>query len=204
MAFPKVNPLAVGICQRMAYRWFLECIGEDSLKGMRVLDFGPNGYPLSAFLAQQGAEVSWVDRDPAVAEKMVALEARYGVELREVRLPVIGPQDIVIASNAIQHNREGALELYGALWWLILERKGRLYICEALTSKTAYWDDKRPDPCWVRPLADHEALWKDANLSCRTKAFFKYRSAKTRGDEKGAWVPASEANRVVAELEASS
>ncbi len=188
---PKFNPhigaLPIHICQKMGYDWIVSDVGWDKFAGKRVLDFGANGYPFIALLAKWGAEAHWTDRDPKCAATMAKLAAQWGVTLREHKLGTGTGFDIIIASNAIQHNHDGAGKLYRRLRDSLADN-GRLCAVEALAHGKSEWNDRRPDPCWHRTLEDHAALWRDADLRLVLTRFFTYDYRADGSKETAEWI----------------
>ena len=207
---PKLNQcvaaLPVSICQRMGYDWIVSDVTPGGFKGKRVLDFGANGYPFIALLAKWGAEVWWHDRDLRCAATMEKLAKQWGVRIREQKALVTRPEfDIVIASNAIQHNHDGAVKLYQRLRDN-MKPDGVMYVVEALEHGQSRWDTSRKDPCWRRTLADHAELWKNAGLRLIRTGLFSYASKSGDAPETSSWVSPingkiEAANRVCARLE---
>ena len=194
---PEIAALGTSICQRLGYDWILRSIKRNGgVEGKSVLDFGPNGYPFIGLLAKMGATAAcWTDRSPAVAARMLHVERRFGVELREVLLAVPCTYDVIVASNAIQHNVTGADEIYATLAARLADG-GALYVVEALTHGKDKWMEQRADPHWSRTLASHGALWAGAGLRREAAAFFDYNyHANT-----GRWTELRGASRVVALL----
>jgi len=207
MATPAFNPhvhaLPVHVCQKMGYDWIISDVTPDGFRGKRVLDFGPNGYPLLPLLAKWGADAWWHDRNPGCAATMANLAEKSNVIISEQKALIARPEfDIIVASNAIQHNHDGAETLYGRLV-AQLNDGGRLYVVECLAHGKSYWDTGRADPCWRRTLSDHAALWAAAGLRLIRTALFHYGLA---GGPDAAWVSPvngdmAAATRVCARLE---
>jgi len=194
---PAVARMDVHIAQAMGYDWMLRDLA-DTAEGARLLDFGSGGYPLIVELAGMGAAAFWMDRDDAVAQKMQALATRTKTILTRYMEPMGGTFDIIVASNAVQHNHEVG-PVYDLLRRL-LAPSGRLYVVEAVTDREAYWDGARVDPCWYRPATMLREQWQAAGLRSEREAFFRYRFARDAADETAAWCGEPGANRVVARL----
>ena len=194
----RIEVMNLHMCQRLGYDWILGHIGRNGgVQGKRVLDFGPNGYPLIGLLALMGAEGFWCDRGGDVPRKMAEVERRYGVKLQQVELGEARDMDIIIASNAIQHNRD-VDGLYEALAGA-LARGGDFYVVEALTGYgAANWDDRRSDPHWLRCAREHKASWGRASLYPVDLVTFAYKWNDDRAKEHGAWTDGEEANRIMA------
>lgn len=193
-------PPPAHICQKMSYEWFFRAIGEDNWKAYSVLDFGPGGYPLAALLARFGARVSWLDRDPRCSGLMAGLAKSWAVALKPRPALKGEPVDVVIASNAIQHNETDAGNLYRAVAD-ILTPSGCLLVSEKLAQGESRWAAERKDPCWARTLADHEALWRAAGLVPRFRAQFWYSWNADPAKESAYWTTPERAVQVVARLE---
>ena len=203
---PCVASLPVSICQRMGYDWIVSDVRPDGFKGKRILDFGANGYPFIALLAKWGADVWWHDRDVRCAATMAKLSAKWKVRIREQKALVARPEfDIVIASNAIQHNHDGAVKIYQRLRDN-MKPEGAMYVVEALAHGQSKWDTGRADPCWRRTLADHAELWKGAGLRLIRTGLFSYTGKVGDAAETASWVSPingkiEAAHRVCARLE---
>ena len=206
---PKFNPhiaaLPIHICQKMGYDWILSDIIPQQLPRNTVLDFGANGYPFLPVLVGYGAAGWWCDRDRKCEPAMAKMAKQHNIALPEYKLG--GPErfNIVVASNAIQHNQEGALEIYQRLRDALADG-GRLYVVEALGHGKSWWNDKRADPCWHRTLDDHAALWRGAALRLIRMGFFTYTYNADGAKEAAEWLSPvngdlSQASRVCARLE---
>lgn len=193
-----VADLPVHLCQKATYDWFLRITGEN-LKGKKLFDFGPGGYPFCALAARLGAEVSWLDRNEKIGSEMAALSRRYGVTLRKRQYKDTSKVDIVVASNAVQHNHTGA-EVILRMFRDILLDGGCVLLSEKLAQGQTVWLAERSDPCWARTLEDHRELWTTSGLAPKTIAFFNYTWNTDPAKESVYWTSPDNGNQVVVEL----
>lgn len=204
---PTVRPAVAALsnmhmCQKMCYDWFLDAV---DVRGRKVLDFGCSDYPLVTFLAKLGAEVWWHDRDEEACKRQAALAVSAGVTTH--RLDANAPQfDIVIASNALQHNQEGVEQILAELAGR-LAPGGNVCIADKMTCSTSRWDGARPDPCWVRNIDEQRTIWRSAGLRTAVRqgreviGYLNYSWNRDRNLEVGRWEMPDRANEVCALLE---
>lgn len=196
---PLIAALPVHLPQKFTYDWFLRIIGDVSLKGKRIFDFGPGGYPFDAVLARLGATVTWWDRNPQCEDQMAKLAKQYGVVYAKRKSLNGGDVDIIVASNSVQHNHTGAEAIF-RVFDKMLAPGGMVLISEKLSQRESYWVADRPDPCWTRNLADHHALWNGCGFTPAREAFFDYNWAPNPTDEHGYWTSADRGCQVLAQL----
>lgn len=202
---PEVKALNVHRCQQMGYDWLLDAV---DVRGLSVLDFGCSTYPLAAFLASRGASAWWADRNPQAREGQAGQAKRFDVTTRE--LADDSPEfDLIILSNSLQHNKDdGGAVLAGLV--RRLRKGGHVYVSEKVTGLKSWWEAGRDDPCWVRNMVDHRALWASAGLKpCvrqhrETLGFFSYSWNLNSDLETGKWTLPTEAGQVCALLEKAS
>jgi SAM-dependent methyltransferase len=202
---PAVKALGMHMCQTMVYDWVLNAV---EVRGRKVLDFGCSDYPLATFLAKLGAEAWWHDRDEALCKRQAERCVAAGVKTH--RLDGTAPKfDVAIASNALQHNRNGGADALADIVGR-LAPGGKVCIAEKVTGCASRWDDKRPDPCWVRSMADHRSFWNKAGLKPVIRqnreaiSFLQYSWDRDVTAETGKYVLADEANEMCALLEKAS
>lgn len=174
----------VPLVKKAVYGWFL--IHGMPIVGKRLLDFGPGDGPWPDYMASLGAEVDSFDRSagPVGGRRVETIEPNT--------------YDIIIASAAIQHNREGAEDIYKTLA-AALKPDGRIWLAEQMANEAFWWAD-RQDPCWVRSFLDHEHLWRGAGLLPEHTAYLHY--AYDADPDKGyvKWCGVESASVVVAML----
>jgi len=197
-----VADLGMHMCQKMTYDWLLDAV---DVRGLKVLDFGCSDYPLSSFLAGLGAQAWWYDRDAEACKMQAKRASQAGVATRMLDADA-GPFDLIIFSNTLQHNKDGAHAILASMV-ARLKPDGRVFIAEKLTGQASRWDDGRNDPCWIRNMKDHKALWRSAGLvpSMRQHreviSYLVYSWERDTANEVGAWTVETEAGEVCALLE---
>ena len=199
---PVVAALGLHMCQKMCYDWFLDAV---DVRGCKVLDFGCSDYPLATFLTKLGAEVWWHDRDEEACKRQAARAVSAGVTTH--RLDGNAPKfDIIIASNSLQHNKDGTEQILAGLAGR-LAQGGKVCIAAKVTCSASRWDGARPDPCWVRSVDDHQALWRSAGLQPVVRqgreviGYLHYSWNRDTKLEIGRWEMPDRANEICALLE---